>query len=326
MCRKLEALYPERYKAIEVACEKSHKYHGNIFIRCLNYALRPFAKVLYDIKLIRLTASLQLSDGDCVILTEYMDKIVRHITIAKFIHKHHSDVKILGISHLVPSKLDDQFDQIALTYWLNKIDGLITLGSSLSSYYVSHGFQKDKILTTFHYVDEYYLTKRIECNDEIKILVQGNQMRDLQLLTSVIKNNPNVIFIVCQGVVDLSSQLNFPNVQLRSFMAEDELRELMRECSISLNVMKDTIGSNVIVTSLGMGLAMICSDVGSIRDYCTHENCFFCTTMDEFTNAIGALVSDRERLNDMRMNSMVSARRYDIKSFEKELYSFVQSI
>ena len=36
----------------------------------------------------------------------------------------------------------------------------------------------------------------------------------------------------------------------------------MNDSDISLNVMKDTIGSNVICTSMATGLAMVVSDVG----------------------------------------------------------------
>ena len=49
----------------------------------------------------------------------------------------------------------------------------------------------------------------------------------------------------------------------------------MANADISPNVMEDTVGSNVIVTSLAMGLAMICSNVGSIKDYCDDSNTIF---------------------------------------------------
>jgi hypothetical protein len=60
--------------------------------------------------------------------------------------------------------------------------------------------------------------------------------------------------------------LEFSNVRLHKNIKESELRNLMHKSDVSLNVMHDTVGSNVIVTSLSCGLAMVCSDVGSIRD------------------------------------------------------------
>ncbi|UVV76520.1 glycosyltransferase family 4 protein [Bacteroides fragilis] len=56
----------------------------------------------------------------------------------------------------------------------------------------------------------------------------------------------------------------------------------MNKADVSLNIMKDTIGSNVIVTSMAMGLAMVVSDVGSIRDYVDESNGLFCLTSKDF--------------------------------------------
>lgn len=69
-----------------------------------------------------------------------------------------------------------------------------------------------------------------------------------------------------------------PNVELKGFLEEDELRHQMDIADVSLNVMEDTVGSNVITTSMAMGLAMIVSDVGSIRDYCNDANALFAKT------------------------------------------------
>lgn len=41
----------------------------------------------------------------------------------------------------------------------------------------------------------------------------------------------------------------------------------MKQSDVSLNVMNDTVGSNVITTSLAVGLAVVASNVGSISDY-----------------------------------------------------------
>lgn len=48
----------------------------------------------------------------------------------------------------------------------------------------------------------------------------------------------------------------------------------MAKADLSLNVMEDTVGSNVITTSMAMGLGLIVTDVGSIRDYCDESNAF----------------------------------------------------
>ena len=65
------------------------------------------------------------------------------------------------------------------------------------------------------------------------------------------------------------------NATLVGDVPEAELKHYMNDSDISLNVMKDTIGSNVICTSMATGLAMVVSDVGSIRDYCDETNACF---------------------------------------------------
>ena len=76
---------------------------------------------------------------------------------------------------------------------------------------------------------------------------------------------------------------------------ESELRQHMANANISLNVMEDTVGSNVIVTSLAMGLAMICSNVGSIKDYCDDSNTILCnnSNVEEFSQAIYNRITNR---------------------------------
>ena len=134
----------------------------------------------------------------------------------------------------------------------------------------------------------------------------------------MVKDNPNTSFVICQGFSDLSSYFTgVNNVRLIPFVPEDELRQLMAESDISLNIMEDTIGSNVIVTSLAMGLAMVCSDVGSIHEYCSDDNTIFCKNeiVNEFSDAILKLSSDKKSLLDMKILSMESRNKFTIEEF-----------
>lgn len=324
MCQRLEELYPQKYKAIEFSSIKETQ-RTKIIERSLNFILRPLKLYLKKKKLQNFAHSLDLKKSDVVILTEYMDTNVGHLHIAKSIKEVNNNIQIFGISHLVPDKLDSMFDNNRLCEWTGYIDGLITFGHSLTNYYIERGIKKNVVHTTFHYVDDYYLNSDIGESDTFKILVQGNQMRDMETLSMVVKNNPEIKFIVCQGVVSLHSKLDFPNVKLIPFISETELRRLMQNCPVSLNIMHDTIGSNVIVTSMGMGQAMICSDVGSIRDYCDDSNCIFCKSVDEFSKAISELSVNEFLLKKMRYQSSTKARRFNIYNFEKFFYNLISS-
>ena len=147
-------------------------------------------------------------------------------------------------------------------------------------------------------------------------------MRNITLLEKIVTTNSNVDFTICQGMYDMSYIFKHQNnVTLIPFVKEEELRCKMNEADISLNVMEDTIGSNVIVTSLAMGLAMICSDVGSIRDYCDESNTIFCQNNDvsQFSDAITILSQNRNKLAAMQKSAIQKSKLLTIERFAQEL-------
>lgn len=258
---------------------------------------------------------------DVVIVMEYMEKFYPLLSFVQSIKQKNPNIRVYGMVHLVPSKLDTAFpDEKIFNKWTSQIDKILTLGSSLTDYLISRGIQDDKLLTTFHYVDNSYYKKQLPTvqNVRLKVIAMGNQMRNVNLLKNVVLRSPNIDFIICQGVNNLESYFSdCVNVQLIPFVSEFELRNLMDQSDVSLNVMYDTIGSNVIVTSMAMGLAMICSDVGSIHDYCSDDNCFFCKndTEEQFVKAIAILSNDRKLLKRMKENSIFLSKRLSIDRF-----------
>ena len=93
----------------------------------------------------------------------------------------------------------------------------------------------------------------------------------------------------------------------------------MNEADISLNVMIDTIGSNVITTSLAMNLAMVVSDVGSIRDYCDDENALFCQSEDDFVESLSYLAQNIDKVHSMKIASGDRAKKLSIPRFYKSI-------
>lgn len=262
----------------------------------------------------------QITDKDVIVFMEYME----HPAILTFAHKLRnkiSGVKILGMVHLVPKRYDKRFDDKAFKTWINSVDGIITLGHSLTDYFIKRGCAANKLITLFHYVDNEYYSRNERTSNSgktIKVIVMGNMMRDTDLLKNIIQITPNAFFVICQGKANLWSLFSeYKNVKLIPFVEEDELKQLMCESDISLNVMKDTIGSNVIVTSMAMGLAMICSDVGSIRDYCEEDFCIFCSNDNpkSFSAAINMLYEDKQKLIMMQNQAIEVAKQFHIKKF-----------
>lgn len=248
---------------------------------------------------------------------EYMEKLTPQLSLAKNLKTTFPNITIKAMVHLVPGKLDKCFNSKEFESWLSPIDSIITMGTSLTSYFKNKGVHNDRLVTTFHYVDVDYYKKRnsIEHKNEVRVIAMGNQMRNVELLKTIVNKLPKVKFTICQGVDNMTHEFEgCNNVTLIPFIPEDKLKTLMDSSDISLNVMKDTVGSNVIVTSMAMGLAMICSDVGSIRDYCSENNCIFCKNdkADYFVAAIQRLLDDRNLLIDMRQNSVKRAQCFSI--------------
>lgn len=82
--------------------------------------------------------------------------------------------------------------------------------------------------------------------------------------------------------------------------------------------MKDTVGSNVITTSLAMGLAMVVSDVGSIRDYCDKTNTLFCkNNAEDFVNALNTLKKDPLLVSRMQNASIDLSQKLKIENVDR---------
>ncbi len=296
LCNQLQKQYPQDYSSIVIpAFFNDFQLKKNPIVAKIQFLVARHRHKIYVRKLFK-QLSPKINKQDKIILMEYLEKFLPMVCFAERFKEIHPTVPLFAMVHLVPSRLDKSFSTFEeLDKWLKPIDKVITLGHSLTDYLTGRGISRNKIYTTFHYVDEFYYNPNyLRANETKRIIAMGNQMRNVKLLKEIVKVNPNIEFIICQGVSDMSLDFkDFDNVTLIPFVSETELREYMRTADISLNVMEDTVGSNVIVTSLAMGLAMVCSDVGSIRDYCDESNTYFCNnTVKSFSEAIAKLTMD----------------------------------
>ena len=323
MCEKMHECAPHIFEVRTIPSFTSARTRSKIrFIAALQV---KFAQFKHKIFLQSLLGQMQtvLKDGDVVFLTEYMEMFFPMKNFAEQMRKKFPNIPIWAMVHLVPSKLNASFPSDSeFLSWTKCVNRIYTLGSSLTKYLIKRGFPFDKIVTTFHYVDDYYNNSTIRYpENRVKVIVMGNQVRNIKLLKAIIEANPNIDFTLCQGSMDLTKVFRrASNVLLIPFVPESQLRQYMFEADISLNVMDDTVGSNVIVTSLAMGLALICSDVGSIRDYCDDENTIFCeNTVHSFSNAIQALSTNRQLLFDMKQSANKRAKALTIGNFIKTI-------
>ena len=69
---------------------------------------------------------------------------------------------------------------------------------------------------------------------------------------------------------------------------------------------------------MAMGMALIVSDVGSIRDYCDTQNAIFCeNTIESFKEALLSLINDEKKVLEMKKHSKEISKRLNIRNVDK---------
>jgi glycosyltransferase involved in cell wall biosynthesis len=267
-----------------------------------------------------------IKKGDTIFLFEYLLKIRNQFLVARMLRFFFGDkICIYGLAHLTPIRLKEIYTDKELLKSTSILDFNLTLGSSLSEYLISKGIKKEKVITSFHYVDtDYYLQKKDAfISNNLTVILMGMQMRDFSLISEIVKNQPTVKFVLCSGLFEIENYFEgCNNIVIKGFMSEDELKKEMNIADISLNLMVDSVGSNVITTSMAMGLVNIVSNVGSVKDYCTTSNTFFCDNVAEFSEAIKILDKNRDLLLEMKIASLKHSKLFRFENF----YQFINNL
>ena len=324
MCDLLVSAHPDEYKKIEIQETLNCPRRKHRLIRAILYPyyklryINPFMKRNFSVieKIVQ-----KATTNDNFFLLEYHLFEAGQNFLAQKIKKYHPSTKIYALSHLSPTKLIQiGFDKKTILKWEQYVDIQLTLGSSLSHFFESIGISPNKIKTGFHYVDDsfYFNDLTTQKNrSNLNAIVIGNIQRNYTLLSEIIKKTPYINWTICGGLFNLTNEIPpSPNVTLKGFIKETELKKLMESSDISVNVVDDTVGSNVITTSMAMGLAIISSDVGSIHDYCTEKNAIFCqNNVDSFSSAIYTLANNATLLKQMQQASIKASKQFSIEKF-----------
>ncbi len=279
---------------------------------------RKFQK-LYTYLLI-LFLYVKANKKDNVFFTEFLgNKSGNQTFIANKLKQWKIKANLLGLVHLSEKHLLELYNNDDyIRYSLSLLDKVIVLGSSLGKYFNRLGFNDDKVIVTFHYVDTNYYKPNLQKqkNEQLRVIAMGSLKRNHNDLRIIIEATPNIQYDVCMGNANLKSIFDrLDNVTLHGFLSECELLHLMQQVDVSISVLDDTIGSNVITTSLACGLVQVVSDVGSIRDYCDETNSFLCNTNEDFIKALNTIsLNEKLRLN-MSISTQDKAKEIDIKQF-----------
>jgi glycosyltransferase involved in cell wall biosynthesis len=280
-------------------------------------------------RLISLYLYFTLKSNDKVFFLEYCTGSIgfQH-RIASFLRKHNFKNKFIGLIHLSGSHLMSlNKTEDSIKKKLLPLDKIIVFGSSLKKFLLGINVEKE-VIKTFHYVDnKYYQPLDLEHGhkSEINVLVLGNIKRDFRKIEQIINaSSSSFHFHVCNGlsqnIYNFSSQ---SKISEYGFLTEQDLLKIMQKCDVNLSVLEDTIGSNVITSSMALGHIQVVSDVGSIRDYCSIENAIFCDSIEDFISALSLIQKDKDLFIKMKNESIKLSKKFSIENFLIEFDNLV---
>ena len=154
MCDLLVAKYPDEYKMFVKECPRTWKsprtFMEKISWRLYGkYAKEYYLKKTYPREYLKLCIPMfsNLKAGDEVFLLEYLLPWASQYELACYIRENYPKVKIYALSHLTCKYFDEMTanDPDLIQKWAKPVDKLLTLGSSLSSYFEKAGIPKEKI-------------------------------------------------------------------------------------------------------------------------------------------------------------------------------------
>ena len=133
---------------------------------------------------------------DIVFLMEYLLSETEQADIAKMLKVR---CNVRGIAHLVPHRLEKEYDRMQLLKRISYLDRLYVLGHSLQNYFMRKGISSSKVETTFHYVDTDFYHPILQKNSELTVICMGNMERDYEMLFQIIKGCGGIRFRICTG-------------------------------------------------------------------------------------------------------------------------------
>jgi len=238
-----------------------------------------------------------------------------HCAIASDLRKKGVNNKFIGLVHLPGRVLMENLGKDYIQSAVSNVDLIVVMGSNLARFFDELGCG-NKVKLTFHYVDDHFYrpAKKKANKKNIVVIASGYLFRNTIMLAEIIKQCPDITFDICMGYMKLDPMFNkFQNAIINKFLPEEEILKKMQQADASLSVFDDTVGSNVIVTSLACGLPQVVSDVGAIRDYCSEENAIFCKTVDEYVQAIHFLSQNREKCLQMGLSARKKAEEISLE-------------
>ncbi len=279
--------------------------------------------------LIFLYLSVVLKKGDKVMFMEYLSKYIGYQDmIAKLLCRFGFSNTLIGLVHLGGNHLLSLYKtRERIAKLLAPLSRVVVFGSGLAEFIKQTGYQ-GAVARTFHYVDtRFYKPKvsKVQDRQTLHVLFFGSLLRNFEQLEAIITAcaGRDIMFHIGMGKSKRNIGISGAHVRVYGYLTELEMLELMQSCEVSLSVLEDTVGSNVITSTLAVGLIQVVSDVGSIRDYCDEDDSFFCRETADYIDALNKLADSSQLREKMRTAAINKGISFDLM---KSVQAFDQLI
>jgi glycosyltransferase involved in cell wall biosynthesis len=238
--------------------------------------------------------------------------------------------------HLPPDRasVSRRFESLQ-TYAAQRIDAAIVLATSQVQQY-ENWLGQGKVVYVPHGIDteRFRPGERFSHDDNVRLLLVGQHMRDWQVTHSVIDAVNTLELPVRFDVVtrerDFAYFTGCRNTSLRCGLSEAVLIELYRSADAVLLPVTDSTANNSVLESLACGTPVISTSVGGIPDYVNKKSGWLFAKGDtrSIVNLVEAMCANRELANSRRAGARNQALNFSWPRIAERMlaiYSAVKS-
>lgn len=233
------------------------------------------------------------------------------IALLFILNKHKKRPKLIGQTVW----LMDQWDEkLAIKKWLyrlliNQVD-LLTFLSTEDADKARLCFPNKKISFVHYGIANEFTRPVVERNTKpIKVLSLGNDKhRDWDCLVKALGNQADIEVTIISQKLKPSAVSDYHNIKIVTVHSNEELIKHFDNATLMVIPLKDNIhasGITVIQEGALLGLPMIASDTGGLKDYFDHEAVYYVPTADPeaILSAVNSLANDSEKRMQMARNA-----------------------
>lgn len=203
--------------------------------------------------------------------------------------------KVVATYHQPPAELGKTF----MSYGrLSDLDMVIVLGNNQVKYFTDYAGLTGRLRVIPHGVDVDFFNAYTSAGDqECACITVGHWLRDFRALNEVIESTDSRIRFHVVAYPEVIEQFGFkrsPRMVLHTGISDEELIALYRSSKVGFMPLLDGVANNSILEMMSVGLPIVTTDVGAVREYTADGAAVLCAKGDvtDMRNNIERLVLD----------------------------------